>query len=984
MSLSHGQDDPAREPVPEAPELLRHSAVFVPADPPRAGRIAFWSPDDEPLPDVRDADDGHDSHPGDTAITVVDGDSLQLVTVAARSLSVRDALPFLARARFSDAASPATAFWGAASLFALDLVARGLLLPGLTPADHDAWRVGPLGPGELDELRTLAASMPPAAHAVPLSDDEPLLLPEPEALLRAFADAVADTLPRTPAAPLAAGGSAFAADAPQTVPEQRAWAADVAAVHDAGVRLSLRLELPGFTRKSREAPAFRAVLQLHGVADPTLVADAAEVWAGSGRAGAAFGPRARMDALLALRRAARAWPPLSPLLSAAVPDTVELADEEVGELLGPAAEALAASGVQVHWPRELADRLTARAVIGPQAAVGTGASGLRDGVDVDSDPADGSRASALPSFLAADSLLAFNWRFAVGDHELTRAELDRLAEAGRPLVRLRDRWVLVDPTEVRRARAHQDRKVTPVDALSAVLTGTTEVDGRTVEVAATGWLERLRERLAEPEGDRPEIAQPPALAATLRDYQLRGLDWLHRMTSLGLGGCLADDMGLGKTITVIALHLHRQADPASAGPTLVVCPTSLMGNWQREIEKFAPGTPVRRFHGAARDLEDLADGGFVLTTYGTMRLDAERLAARNWGLVVADEAQHVKNPYSATARQLRTIGARARVALSGTPVENNLSELWAILDWTTPGLLGGLGAFRTRFAAAVEGGQDPAAAERLAALVRPFLLRRRKSDPGIAPELPPKTETDRTVSLTPEQTGLYEAVVRETLAAIAEADGMERRGLVVKLLTGLKQICNHPAQYLKEERPRIGGRSGKLELLDELLDTIVAEGACTLVFTQYVGMARLLEAHLEARGVRTQFLHGGTPVAEREAMVARFQGGEVPVFLLSLKAAGTGLNLTRAEHVVHYDRWWNPAVEAQATDRAYRIGQDRPVQVHRLIAEGTIEDRIAAMLDRKRELADTVLGSGGDAPPELTELTDAELAELVRLRGDGR
>ncbi|MFF3607746.1 DEAD/DEAH box helicase [Streptomyces sp. NPDC002463] len=984
MSLSHGPDDSAREPAQDpspSDELSRHSAVFLPADPPRAGRIAFWSPDDEPLPDVRDADDGH---LGDTAITVVDGDSLQLVTVAARSLSVRDALPFLARARFSNAASPAAAFWGAASLFALDLVARGLLLPGLTPADHDAWRVGPLGPGELDELRTLAASMPPAAHAVPLSDDEPMLLPEPEALLRAFADAVADTLPRTPAAPLAAGGPAFAADAPQTVPEQRAWAADVAAVHDAGVRLSLRLELPGFTQEAREAPAFRAVLQLHGVADPTLVADAAEVWAGSGRAGAAFGPRARMDALLALRRAARAWPPLSPLLSAAVPDTVELADEEVGELLGPAAEALAASGVQVHWPRELADRLTAHAVIGPQAAVGTGASGRRDGVDATSDPADAARASALPSFLAADSLLAFNWRFAVGDHELTRAELDRLAEAGRPLVRLRDRWVLVDPTEVRRARAHQDRKVTPVDALSAVLTGTTEVDGRTVEVAATGWLERLRERLAEPEGDRPEIAQPPALAATLRDYQLRGLDWLHRMTSLGLGGCLADDMGLGKTITVIALHLHRQADPASAGPTLVVCPTSLMGNWQREIEKFAPGTPVRRFHGAARDLEDLADGGFVLTTYGTMRLDAERLAARNWGLVVADEAQHVKNPYSATARQLRTIGARARVALSGTPVENNLSELWAILDWTTPGLLGGLGAFRTRFAAAVEGGQDPAAAERLAALVRPFLLRRRKSDPGIAPELPPKTETDRTVSLTPEQTGLYEAVVRETLAAIAEADGMERRGLVVKLLTGLKQICNHPAQYLKEERPRIGGRSGKLELLDELLDTIIAEGACTLVFTQYVGMARLLEAHLEARGVRTRFLHGGTPVAEREAMVARFQSGEVPVFLLSLKAAGTGLNLTRAEHVVHYDRWWNPAVEAQATDRAYRIGQDRPVQVHRLIAEGTIEDRIAAMLDRKRELADTVLGTGGDAPPELTELTDAELTELVRLRGDGR
>ncbi|MEV7673824.1 DEAD/DEAH box helicase [Streptomyces sp. NPDC088752] len=984
MSLSHGPDDSTREP---ARTLSRNSAVFLPADPPRAGRIAFWSPDGEPLPDS----------PGvSTAVaelTVVDGDTLRPVTVPARTFSVRDALPLLVRARSSDTASPAAAFWGAAALLALDLVARGLLLPGLTPGDHDAWRAGPLGPEELERLRTLAASMPPAAHAVPLPSDAsaprdeppPLLLPEPEALLRAFADAVADTLPRTPAAPLAAGGPAFAAEEPQAVPEQRAWAAGVAAVHDAGVRLSLRLELPGFTAESREAPGFRAVLRLHGVADPTLVADAAEVWSGSGPVGAAFGPRARMDALLALRRAARAWPPLSPLLSAAVPDAVELADEEVAELLGPAADALAVLGVRVHWPRELADRLTARAVIGPHAPgarVDTG-DGVGDGSG-DGDTRTEAGSSFLPSLLAADSLLAFNWRFAVGDHELSRAELDRLAEAGRPLVRLRDRWVLVDPAEVRRARAHQDHEVTPVDALSAVLTGTTEVDGHTVEVAATGPLERLRERLARPEGGRPEVTQPAALAATLRDYQVRGLDWLHRMTSLGLGGCLADDMGLGKTITVIALHLHRQTDPASAGPTLVVCPTSLMGNWQREVEKFAPGTPVRRFHGTARDLEGVPDGGFVLTTYGTMRLDAERLAGRDWGLVVADEAQHVKNPYSATARRLRTIGARARVALSGTPVENNLSELWAILDWTTPGLLGGLGAFRTRFASAVEGGRDPAAAARLAALVRPFLLRRRKSDPGIAPELPPKTETDRTVSLTPEQAGLYEAVVRETLTAISAADGMARRGLVVKLLTGLKQICNHPAQYLKEENPRIAGRSGKLELLDELLDTILAEGAATLVFTQYVGMARLLEAHLAARGVRTQFLHGGTPVAEREAMVARFQNGEVPVFLLSLKAAGTGLNLTRAEHVVHYDRWWNPAVEAQATDRAYRIGQDRPVQVHRLIAEGTIEDRIAAMLDRKRELADSVLGTGGEMPPELTELTDAELAELVRLRGDGR
>ena len=681
-----------------------------------------------------------------------------------------------------------------------------------------------------------------------------------------------------------------------------------------------------------------------------------------------------MHASIALRAAAEVWPVLDRLLALSVPDQLTLDGAEIGSLLEHVG-ALRDARVDVHWPRALGRDLTTRAVLERR-----------------SDPRD----PELPlqdSPFAVDGLFAFSWQVALHGETLTDEEMEQLASAAAPVLKLRGAWTVVDPATAQRARKRLIRKATGAQALAAALSGvaelpdaaTTGTTDATEQVIVGASLLKVREQLlAAP--TREPLPAPAGLRAELRDYQRHGLTWLADLTGLGLGACLADDMGLGKTITLIALHLHRLEQGVSGQePTLVVCPASLLGNWEAEIRRFAPGLPVRRFHGTARELGDLGDGGFVLTTYGTMRRDHATLASVPWDLVVADEAQHVKNSRSSTARNLRLIPSRARVALTGTPVENDLTELWSILDWAIPGLLGSRQAFRRVWGAPIESGLEPTKARQFADLIGPFLLRRRKSDPGIAPELPPKTETDHLIGLTREQAVLYEAYVRDMMHRIEnanEAGDLGRRGLVLALLTGLKQICNHPAQFLKQSGAvRLTGRSEKLELLDELLGTVVAEDGAVLVFTQYVAMARLIEQHLEKIGLPYQFLHGGTPVSAREAMVARFQAGEVPVFLLSLKAGGTGLNLTRADHVVHVDRWWNPAVEEQATDRAYRIGQTKPVQVHKMVTRGTLEERIAALLERKRALADAVLARGEAA---LTELSNEELRDLVTLRKEAR
>jgi superfamily II DNA or RNA helicase len=904
--------------------------LFLPADPPRLGAFALWQPPPQGV---------------GTAATVgvvqPDAGRLRARSVPARLLPVGDAVPWLAGLREDETVAPSQLAWAAAVRAAVALVAQGRLRPGVTPRGFGAWYVGPLDSGDEAWLDSLARAFPALAHAVPLPAD-PSRLRSPRHLITACWDAVADVLVRTAAALQVCAEPSLASRVPVSAEHLRPWLESAPQVRPLAVAVGLRVVLPD---EPGTPPAI--VLQLRRRDDPSVVVDAADLRTAPPTLRRRLAA-AELDIELALHRGARRWPPLARVEWPSGDGRTELGDDELGSLL-EAAEALAGLGVEVHWPAGLTERtLSLRAVVG--------------------------RGDALelqgPEGFSLDGLLDFRWELTLGGTTLSSEEMDALAEGRRAIVRLRDGWVVADPHLVERLRRRPTERLRPGDALAAALTGTLEVGGSIVTARAEGELARLGQRLAEVASPH-EAAEPEGLHATLRGYQRRGLAWLLAMCELGMGGCLADDMGLGKTIQVIALHLAR-----GRGPMMVVCPASLLGNWARELSTFAPSLPVRRYHSDGRHLDRLAPTEVVLVTYGVARRDRAALARIRWDLVVADEAQHMKNPHSRTARELRGIPSRARVALTGTPVENRLLDLWSILDWTTPGLLGPLETFQRRIATPVEQESDAAAAAHLARLVRPFLLRRTKQDPDVAPELPPKTELDVLVPLTTEQASLYEAVVRETLERIQRTEGIQRRGLVLKLLTGLKQICNHPAQYLRESAP-LRGRSGKLEALDELLDVIVAEGDAMLVFTQYVTMARLIEAHLAEQGIPSLFLHGGVAAQRRDALVQRFQDGEVPVFLLSLRAGGVGLNLTRATHVVHYDRWWNPAVEDQATDRAHRIGQDRPVQVHRLVAEGTVEDRIAALLRSKRELAERVVGAG---EAWLTELSTDELAELVALQ----
>jgi SNF2 family DNA or RNA helicase len=574
---------------------------------------------------------------------------------------------------------------------------------------------------------------------------------------------------------------------------------------------------------------------------------------------------------------------------------------------------------------------------------------------------------------------------------LTLEELDALARLKTPLVKVRGQWVELNPEEIAAAlafwKAKGEAALTAREAVQMALgaarpPGALEFAG----VQASGWFADLLAQLEGAQGFEP-LAPPDDFRGTLRPYQARGFSWLGFLRRWGLGACLADDMGLGKTIQTLALVQREWAlRPArQRGPTLLICPMSVVGNWHKEAARFTPELPVMVHHGLERARgadfkKQAAKHALVLSSYALLNRDFELLARVPWTAVVLDEAQNIKNPQTKQAQAARALRAEHRIALTGTPVENHVGDLWSIIEFLNPGWLGTQAEFKRSFHVPIQTGQDPEAARRLQRLTAPFILRRLKTDKAIIADLPEKLEMKVFCTLTKEQASLYAAVVDDTAAQIESSEGIARNGLVLATLMKLKQVCNHPAQFLGDHSA-IAGRSGKLARLTEMLDEALSAGDRALVFTQFAEMGTLLRNHLqETFGREVLFLHGATPKAQRDRMVERFQGtngAAPPLFILSLKAGGTGLNLTAASHVFHFDRWWNPAVENQATDRAFRIGQTRSVQVHKFLCAGTLEEKIDAMIEQKQKIAGAVVGSGESW---LTKLSNAELKELFALR----
>jgi hypothetical protein len=894
------------------------------------------------------------------------------------------------------------AYWTRILQYAGALVTREQFVPGAEIRGNEwraCWQPVLAGP-EADHLAQLAQLMPAACRALNSDAERQPEIPA-RAVLLSVLSAQVDTLVRSalPAVstrrPARGKGTkpAFASVHDQwlhalrardsvmagTETEQRelleqlrAWQRPLVISVSSPFRLCFRLEEPAVKKNGDLATpkgpwTVRYLLQ--GRSDPSLLIPVKDAWAPKGSVARVFKEQnfqPREYLLTTLGQASAICPPVEASLKAASPASYTADVHGAHRFLSEFSLLLEQAGFGVllpaWWSRKgTKQHLTAQAHV---------------------------HAPGMPSLtgISLNSVLTFDWQVALGDEVLTLEELQALAKLKAPLVRIRGQWVELSAEEIQAAldfwKQKEEGQAKARDIVRMALgmgqaPGGLEVSG----VSATGWIADLLEQL-QGQANFEELAPPAGFSGTLRPYQVRGYSWLAFLGRWGLGACLADDMGLGKTIQTLVL-IQKAREDGETRPTLLLCPTSVVGNWKKEAERFTPTLPVLVHHGSDRArgatfAREANKHALVLSSYSLLYRDLALFQKVPWASVVLDEAQNIKNPDTKQARAARALEADQRIALTGTPVENHVGDLWSIMEFLQPGHLGSQLEFRNRFYFPIQAERSQAASRRLHRLTGPFILRRLKTDKSIIADLPDKLEMKVYATLTREQATLYAATVEAASDDLYSAEGIQRKGQILGLLSRLKQVCNHPAQFLGDNSA-IPDRSGKLTRLTEMLEEILEVGERALIFTQFTEMGDIIRRHLrDTFGQEVLFLHGGVPAKKRNDMVARFQDKDgPPLFLLSLKAGGTGLNLTAANHVFHFDRWWNPAVEDQATDRAFRIGQTREVQVHKFVCVGTLEEKIDDMIERKKQVAQSVVGSGEGW---LTELSNEELKDLFRLR----
>ncbi|RMF25836.1 MAG: DEAD/DEAH box helicase, partial [Cyanobacteria bacterium J083] len=719
---------------------------------------------------------------------------------------------------------------------------------------------------------------------------------------------------------------------------------------------------------------------LQAVEQPDFVVDAPLIWQWAKNTltiGNRIIEQPQETLLKGLGLAARFYQPIATSLNLASPSVCQLNPIEAYEFIRSTARQLEDSGIGVILP--------------PGLAPGKNETRLGIKINAQVEQPQGER-------LSLKTLLKYNLEIAVGEQTLSSENFQALLAQKSPLVEINGQWIALQPADVKAAQAVLEKKneiinLTVEDALRFV-TGDSKTLAKlpVVKFSASGVLQELITNLTENKTVEP-LPEPVGFQGKLRPYQQRGVGWLAFLEKWSLGACLADDMGLGKTIQLIAFLLHLKQKGAYAKPVLLICPTSVITNWEKEVNRFAPTLKTLIHHGDDRSKgkafqQKALTSNLIITSYPLVYRDLETLQKVMWEGIVLDEAQNIKNPTAKQSQAVKNLSGGFKIALTGTPIENRLSELWSILDFLNPGFLGSRQFFQKRFATPIEKYGDTDSLHILRSLVQPFILRRLKTDINIIQDLPEKQEMNVFCGLSAQQAELYQSLVEQSLREIDKAAGIQRRGMILTLLLRLKQLCNHPILLQSKPKPpstweNFSSQSGKLLRLEEMLEELISEGDHALIFTQFSEWGKLLQPYLQTRLQREViFLYGATRRQQRQAMVERFQNDPdaPPVFILSLKAGGTGLNLTRANHVFHVDRWWNPAVENQATDRAFRIGQTKNVQVHKFISTGTLEERIDQMIASKKELAETTVDAGENW---LTELDTEQLRNLLFLERDG-